>query len=367
MQSEISTVVTCSRTNQNLLKAPISQKSMHDRPSNQEINESLKSQARISLRHLLLLSFSALIASLGLLINSTGIIIGAMIIAPMMNPIVSLGYAISASDLRILLRSLFNLILSIIVVLIISYFSASLLSLRIAGSELLSRTQPSMVDLGVAICAGLAAGYSTCHKQIANTLPGVAISVALVPPLCVTGLSLFLGENASFIASNAGISADLRVGSFLLFLTNLIGITLSTILIFLLHGYHKDRRSLFGLASVTALTLLLVNPLRSEFTNLWIKSQVSDTIFKLRRERPNLFPGLATLRSISASQDSSDQVLLRIMIDLPIKKSFMSDSEEKLLRSRTQLISDAVSKRIERPVKLLLSVNPILTVTKLAN
>ena len=55
------------------------------------------------------------------------------------------------------------------------------------------------------------------------------------------------------------------------------------------------------------------------------------------------------------------------MIDLPIKKSFMSDSEEKLLRSRTQLISDAVSKRIDRPVKLLLSVNPILTVTKLAN
>ena len=150
-----------------------------------------------------MLLLSAVIATFGLLSNSAPAIIGAMIIAPLMAPIVSLAYSINIFDWKLARRSILTVITGVLLVIIFSYLSTHFIGLRIAGSEILSRTSPTLLDLGVAMAAGAAAAFSYTRKSIINSIAGVAIAVALVPPLAVTGIGLAYGRLAT---SEVGLS-----------------------------------------------------------------------------------------------------------------------------------------------------------------
>jgi len=171
--------------------------------------------------------FSSLIATLGLLINSAAVIIGAMIVAPLMNPILVVSMGVVRGNLNIIKEGAKHLLLGTMGALAISYIILIPIPEIKLTAEIMARTQPNLYDLIVALTAGAAGAYATGKSKMFLSLPGVAIAVALMPPLTTTGIGLYLQNPSVYL------------GSFLLFLTNLGGINLGAILIFLLFGFAK--------------------------------------------------------------------------------------------------------------------------------
>ncbi len=163
-----------------------------------------------------LLAFAIIIASVGLNVNSTAVIIGAMLVSPLMGPIVGIGYAVAVADLQLFRASLKNLFLATVVSLVAStaYFSVSPLSE--AHSELLNRTQPTIFDVLIALFGGLAGIVGMTRRERSNVLPGVAIATALMPPLCTAGFGL------------SRLDAGFFAGAFYLFFINCVFIAFAT-------------------------------------------------------------------------------------------------------------------------------------------
>lgn len=162
---------------------------------------------------------SALLASIGLDTNSTAIIIGAMLISPLMSPILGAGYSVGVHDRELFIRSVNNLLYITIFSLLTSVVYFWISPLGEPTSEILARTQPTVLDIGVAFFGGVAGIVSASRKEKTNALPGVAIATALMPPLCAAGFGLATGRWAIF------------GGAFYLFFINAVFIALSTYLI----------------------------------------------------------------------------------------------------------------------------------------
>ncbi|NJL70475.1 MAG: TIGR00341 family protein [Candidatus Competibacteraceae bacterium] len=185
----------------------------------------MESISKLSIDFLVLLSGSTVIATLGLFQNSPAVIIGAMIIAPLMRPLVGLSLATLTADTRLLIRSLMTLLVGTIVGAALATVIAIFLRSLELTPEILGRTHPTLLDLGVAVFAGAVGAYCQANEKLADTLAGVAIAVALVPPLSVVGIGLAFN------------SIPVWSGAALLYATNLIGITVAGSLVFLLRGY----------------------------------------------------------------------------------------------------------------------------------
>ncbi|NJK33631.1 MAG: DUF389 domain-containing protein [Oscillatoriales cyanobacterium SM2_2_1] len=139
------------------------------------------------------------IGTLGLILNSPAVIIGAMLISPLMGPILSLGMGLAAGNLILIVRAVANLALSCLVAIALSMVSSALLPFRELTPEIASRTQPNILDLVVALVSGAIGTLSTCRPMtgVVTSIPGVAIAVALMPPLCVVGYGLGLSVTFS--------------------------------------------------------------------------------------------------------------------------------------------------------------------------
>ena len=145
-----------------------------------------------------LLICATILATLGLLANSPAVIIGAMIVAPLMNPILSIAFAIVTGHWTLYKQSLVTVFLGASAAILVSYGIGFLLPLSVVGSEVVARSSPNLIDLGIAIAAGAAGAFSLTRKSIANSIAGVAIAVALVPPLCVVGIGLGICSSDRF-------------------------------------------------------------------------------------------------------------------------------------------------------------------------
>ena len=234
-----------------------------------ELYEARKAAAVPSLTFLLLLITSATIATLGLISNSTAVVIGAMIVAPLMDPILSLSCGIAMGDRRLIARSISLIFLGVGLVILTSFLVTNILGTNFVQSEVYARTMPNLIDLGIAIAAAIAGSYCAVRSRLSSTIAGVAVAVALVPPLCVTGIGLSLGGQAVAMFGRgvvAGLSNRISEGSFLLFLVNLIGIAFAAVIVFLLHGYGSIMRSgkslLVAFALIGLIALPLSGPLR---------------------------------------------------------------------------------------------------------
>jgi uncharacterized hydrophobic protein (TIGR00271 family) len=166
--------------------------------------------------NLWLLTCSAVLASIGLDTNSTAVIIGAMLISPLMGPIVGIGLAIATDDRTLLTRSLksFGMAMAIALAASFLYFLAT--PLGEVTAELQARTSPTLLDVGVAFFGGLAGIVSGSRRERTNAIPGVAIATALMPPLCTAGFGLATGNVRFFL------------GAFYLFFINAVFISLAT-------------------------------------------------------------------------------------------------------------------------------------------
>lgn len=179
--------------------------------------------------------FSAGIATLGLVLNSPAVIIGAMLISPLMGSILANGLALAAGDLVLGVRAVLNLVLSCAVAVVFAVLLVGLLPFKEITAEIAARTQPNTLDFVVAIFSGAIGSVALCReaKGIVTSIPGVAIAVALMPPLCVVGY----GIGVAFSLSGWD-GMRIAWGGGLLFLTNLVAITFTAMMVFL--GLHID-------------------------------------------------------------------------------------------------------------------------------
>ena len=162
-----------------------------DAASQEEVNSNVKKGIMIKGSNLWVLIFAIFIASLGLNTNSTAVIIGAMLISPLMGPIIGMGYSMGVYDFALLKESLRNFLIMILVSLVTSAIFFTLPLITSTQSELLARTQPTTYDILIALFGGLAGMVAQTRKERTGTvIPGVAIATALMPPLCTVGYGL---------------------------------------------------------------------------------------------------------------------------------------------------------------------------------
>ena len=199
-----------------------------------QVYESLSAGSDPSGSFFLLVAVSTLIAAFGLVMNSTAVVIGAMLVAPLMTPILGLSLALVRGDARLLGHAARSEVVGIVVAIVASALLGFIMPYFEATPEMLSRTRPNLFDLLVAVFAGLAGAYALVNEKLSPVLPGVAISTAIVPPLANVGLSISLGAYEG------------AWGSFLLFFTNFLSILLVSAVVFFAAGMAEEMRSRRG-------------------------------------------------------------------------------------------------------------------------
>ncbi|MEX0652379.1 MAG: TIGR00341 family protein [Candidatus Paceibacterota bacterium] len=179
----------------------------------------------------LMVTLSILMATFGMLLDSPAIVIGSMLIAPILHPVLSLSLGISLSDYNLIGRSFYTLIKAVVIgigsaILATLFFSKEVYM----TGEIIARIEPNLIFFAIAIVSGIAVSYSLVKPELSDTLPGVAVSVALIPPLSVVGIGI------------ARLDWDVVSGAFVLFLINVTGIVFAGMVSFSLMDVHKKRK-----------------------------------------------------------------------------------------------------------------------------
>lgn len=177
------------------------------------------------------ITLSVLMATLGLIANNPAIVIGSMLLAPILFPILSISLSVIMSDPILIARST-TTFLKASAVAIFTAAAATLVFSPFAPitNEILLRTEPSLIYVGVAIVAGLAVSYSLAQPALSATLPGIAVSVALIPPLATIGIGI------------ANLDIQVATGAFTLYLVNVLGIIFSSMFIFAFMNLYTKRK-----------------------------------------------------------------------------------------------------------------------------
>jgi uncharacterized hydrophobic protein (TIGR00271 family) len=193
-----------------------------------EVRQELGRGARPGINYFVLIVLSCIIAALGLLLNSPSVVIGAMLVAPLMSPVMAFSLGLVTGDLRLIRFSTEAIVKGVALDIIITAFIGLLSPLKTVSGEMLAQAQPTLLDMVIALAAGTAGAYAVARKDVSAALPGVAIAASLTPPLATAGLSLSLGD------------AQVAGGAFLLFVTNIAAISLAGGVVFLLLGIRPQ-------------------------------------------------------------------------------------------------------------------------------
>jgi uncharacterized hydrophobic protein (TIGR00271 family) len=315
-----------------------------------EAYRTIRRSARPDVDFFLMMGLSATIASLGLLLNSPAVIIGAMLVAPLMSAVAGIGLGVVQGDWRMLRLAIDatvrGMLLSILVGLVITWIVPD----ARANNEILVRTYPSLLDLGIALASGVAGAYALCRKELSASLPGVAIAAALVPPLAVVGIGVALRDG-----SVAG-------GALLLFLTNLVAISAAGGLVFLWLGFRPDwgvesRARVFkgGVISTALLLMavslplgwLTVNSLSSAALNRTIQAVLAEEIGDMHRVELVAWEKRAPV----LEEAVTDVETIHLEVQVRAVRTISHGEAVELQKS--------VAGRLQRPVALVLTVIPI--------
>ena len=215
-----------------------------------------------------LMFLSALLASLGLLQNSATVIIGAMLVAPLMSPLMAFSVGLLQGRLRLMRDAALTTVTGVGIGLAVTIALGWLFPMDVATDQMLARGEPSLLDLGIALASGAVGAYAMARKDIPSALAGVAIAAALVPPLCTVGLAIAFGDQ------------ELALGSTLLFATNIVSISLAGAGIFLWLGIRPEPQAetmVNWLVSLVVLVALAV-PLVSAFVDVVRLEQQTSTV-----------------------------------------------------------------------------------------
>jgi uncharacterized hydrophobic protein (TIGR00271 family) len=230
----------------------------------------LRDDASIDVIYVVLMLLSTVLATTGLYLNSASVIIGAMLLAPLMSPIVSLAMGVLRQDVPMMKHSISKIVLGILLALATAAVMTLLFTYKPVTGEMEARLSPTVLDLIVAIAAGIAGAYTKSHKEILQSLAGVAIAVALVPPLAVAGIGL------------GRLDPEFFGQAFLLFSTNLVGIVLAATFTFRLLGYSPAVKSKKGISVVILLFFLISIPLYLSYNQI-VKTKDMEQSWKEER------------------------------------------------------------------------------------
>ncbi|HEY3998158.1 MAG TPA: DUF389 domain-containing protein, partial [Candidatus Xenobia bacterium] len=306
---------------------------------------------RVSAPYFILLLLATIIATYGLVTNSTPTIIGAMIVAPLMGPIVGLGLAAVRGDRAAFSRAASAEAAGIVLVLLASALVALLVgpkNIDMRAAEIVNRTRPTLYDLVVGFAAGLAAAYCQINPRVNSSLAGVAIAVSLVPPLCVTGLSL------TGVLAHRGTLAE-AMGSLMLFVANFLSIQLASLAVFLAAGLGELNSLLSDprLRSALAINLLLLGLMG------WFLGSQLEGLLQERHYRIEMHDLLAA---------QVDEVPGAILRDLDVHEqgqvlnvSAMVNTPEEFSPAAVGSMEDKLAAAVHRPVEL--QVHTVVTYT----
>jgi uncharacterized hydrophobic protein (TIGR00271 family) len=309
--------------------------------SYQEIYERLEQSSRPHLDFFVLMFLSTIIASFGLLLNSAAVIIGAMLVAPLMDPILAIGFSSLIQNSRFTFRAIFTVTAGSIMAITLSCLIGSIFATNIGPTpELMARTVPNIMDLFVALAAGFLGGYSKLRKSISGTIFGAAIAIALIPPLCAVGLGL------------AFLDPSIYLGAFLLFLTNLACIVLSGLLAFMLidlaYFLEKSRRSLiFPSASVVLLSV----PLVFSFVTVVEESRLKQEVTNILKSKTYTFQHLDIVKV--------DVERYRKPVRLTVT---VRASAGEINSRQVKLVETYLMEKLDKPVQLVVMLSPVVQI-----
>lgn len=212
----------------------------------------IRRNSRPDIDFFVLIGLAAAIAALGLILNSPAVVIGAMLVAPLMSPIVGVGMAITLGDSRFLRLAFSAVIRGVLLAIVVGAVMGLFLRGQPLTAEVLARTQPTVLDLAVALFSGMAGAYALCYSNAAGALPGVAIAAALVPPLTSVGIAFTGGHYPE------------SLGALLLFGTNFTAISAAAAFVFLVLGFRptpsdKEKQTVRVRSVRIAVILLIIN------------------------------------------------------------------------------------------------------------
>ena len=327
--------------------------------------------------------FACLVALMGLLLNSPAVIIGAMLISPLMGPILACGLALTTAEWSLGKKALRNLGLSVAEVVLIAVIATALSPLREATPEILVRTNPNLMDLLIAFFSGLAGTVALAARKPGFTiLPGVAIATAVMPPLATVGYGV--GTRQWTIAS----------GAFMLFFTNFTAIVLSASLVFLLIGFRPQGERLgvehrllirwriaIAAAVLATISVPLMRTLIRAAQQANIRGEVQDTLRRSTEGRGDrqvdsvsvqlLKGAVAVGTSIQTAQymEPEDIEELRVAMEkrigMPVSLRVQQLQLAQKSASREQVIRDFLAAGLVRPATADKPVSPAVEIGNL--
>ena len=309
-----------------------------DEHSRVGIYTDVRRSSRADADYFVMLSLSVIIASLGLLLDSAAVVIGAMIVAPLMQPIIGIGLGISMGNGRLLEIGTGSVFRGVLVGLGLSMLVGFLTPEAEITGQLDARGQPQMLDLMIALASGAAGAYATCRKGVADTVAGVAIAVALVPPLATVGIGLALAE------------WPLAIGAALLLATNFVAIATASALMFLWVGF-KPEPGRFGtqgpfvrgvvmltvLVAVVAVSLLAWNRAGESRFDRNLQTIVAEAVQGIDPD--------AEVREVTTRDRDGSVLFVDVSIDT---------LDPPALQNQRLTIQSVISRELERPVDLRL-------------
>lgn len=301
----------------------------------EQLKKDLLEESTPNPTYLILIVSSCAIATFGLLTNSAAVIIGAMIVAPLMLPIRGLAFGALAGNVQLFRLSLIALTIGTLLAVAIAYTLGLLIGISDFDSEVLSRSKPTLLDLGIAVVAGGISGYAKLQPKISTSLAGTAIAVALMPPICVIGLGL----------SQANWS--LSKGATLLYLTNLLGIALACMLTFFIVGYSPLKTARTPLIWTLILTGALLIPLSVSFGQLVRQARLESSLKKVLLNGTVTFQRLTLVKSDTNWQTKPPQVRLSVRAKEPVTSK------------QVRLLEAFLAKEMGRPFRLIFEVSQV--------
>lgn len=307
---------------------------------NDAVRESIRSGALLNFDFLFMNMLATIIACYGLFENSAAVIIGAMIIAMLLNPILGSALALVDSDKDLLKKALITLIGGILGIMVVAFSIGFIHSEIPLTNEIMARTEPNLFDLIIALAGGAAGAYATVAPRLSGAFVGVAIATALVPPLSSSSILLARGEY------------HLASGAFLLAFTNIVAIQFAASVVMWFTGFnrvkcHLERteikkflkKDMINLLILATLAIILTINLKQSVSRKVYENNVNQ-ILKDEIERPKSYNSLA---KVSFEKTSSDLIIIRTIVS-GIESPTID--QVKMLENKLPLLSDHIKNEL---------------------
>lgn len=285
--------------------------------------EKINENAILSTSYVILLIASSIICTLGLLQDSPAIVIGGMIISPLMWPLMKISAGISLARRHYISNALFLLLISIVISLASAFLITLISPLKVLNAEILARTQPTLIDIFIALAVGTVAALAVVLKKVSSNLAGVAIAASLMPPLCVGGIGLALWNTPT------------AIGGLLLFVANIVSIIFISIFVFRVMGVevHAPRKlRTEGIIFVGLMLIITALPLFLFLRNYSFASASYQKTQKILSESlSKISPGiyLENVKTTMNQRTADGETVVRVEADILVPEDISIDFDQK--------------------------------------